>query len=52
MRNIPFCNKTPPCLVSPLEMTLLGIKFDVISFYDVICKTERHLSVRVAEHLL
>ena len=27
-------------------MTLLGMKFDVISFYDVIHLTERQLSVR------
>ena len=30
--NFYFASKQPP-----LKMTLPGIKFDVISFYDVIC---------------
>ena len=36
-RNFLFGIKTASCAVSPLKMTLLGIKFDVISFNDVIC---------------
>ena len=36
--------QTTSCTVSPLKMTLLGTEFDVISFNDVICKTDRRCS--------